>query len=397
MHKDNLVNQAVEACKQSRVCFCKFISANDSGETGGHQCGIYIPKNSIKLIFDREYQKGSNKDRKATIRWQGESGFETESRFIYYGTGTRNEYRITRFGKGFELLDENSTGNLLVLAKMAEDHYEGYMFERDSDIEDFLSAFAMSPTDTNSLINVTNKITGVDDRIRLFDEFIKASGKSFPSTKEIAGEARRIVEITGKTSNALLAVKDPDIVLQEWLDAEYTLFKTMENNHYASYLLKPFESVEVLIEVANEMLNRRKSRAGKSLEHHLCRIFDYNGLKYDREPRTEKKKKPDFIFPGIKYYFEDKYSKNLVFLASKTTCKDRWRQILNEADRIKTKHLFTLQQGISGNQLEEMEDENVVLVCPGQYINSFPKLYRDKILSLQKFVSTTKIKTNIRG
>jgi type II restriction enzyme len=146
---------------------------------------------------------------------------------------------------------------------------------------------------------------------------------------------------------------------------------------------------------ANEMLNRRKSRAGKSLEHHLCNIFNYNSLKYEYQPRTEKNKKPDFIFPAVKYYFEDKYNKNLVFLASKTTCKDRWRQILNEADRIKTKHLFTLQQGISGNQLEEMADENVVLVCPAQYMDSFPKKHREKILSLQKFVNTTKAKTAI--
>jgi len=396
MHKGDLVTQAAESCKQSSICFCKFISANDSGETGGHQSGIYIPKNSIKLIFDKAYQKGSNKDRKATIRWQGESGFETESRFIYYGKGTRNEYRITRFGTGFELLDKNSTGNLFVLAKMAEDFYEGYVLEGDLEIEEFLAGFGMSPVDTNNLINVTNKIDGENARTRLFDKFIKASGNSFPSTEEIAGEARRIVELTGKDGNALLSVSNPDRVLQEWLDVEYTLFKAMENSHYASYLLKPFESIGVLIKVAIKMIQRRKSRAGKSLEHHLRTIFDYNYLKYDYQPRTEKNKTPDFIFPGIKYYFDDKYGTSMVFLASKTTCKDRWRQILNEADRIKTKHLFTLQQGISGNQLEEMDDENVVLVCPEQYINSFPPPHRDKILSLQKFVNMTKIKTKIQ-
>ena len=35
--------------------------------------------------------------------------------------------------------------------------------------------------------------------------------------------------------------------------------------------------------------------------------------------------------------------------------KDRWRQVLNEADCIETKYLFTLQQGISKNQLREMK------------------------------------------
>lgn len=49
----------------------------------------------------------------------------------------------------------------------------------------------------------------------------------------------------------------------------------------------------------------------------------------------------------------------LVFLGAKTTCKDRWRQVLNEADRIETKYLFTLQQGISKNQLREMKHEHL--------------------------------------
>jgi type II restriction enzyme len=396
MPVDNLVNEAIESCRQSKLCFCKFISANDSGETGGHQSGIYIPKNSIKLIFDRLFEKGSNKDRKVIIRWQGGSGFETESRFIYYGMGTRNEYRITRFGKGFDLLTPDSTGNLFVLVKMHDDFYEAYMFDTEEDIENFLSAFGMSPTDTNRLINVTNLISDENSTAKLFSDFVKASGKSFPSTDEIAKEARRITEKIGKRGNAELSVENPDGVLLKWLEIEYGLFKTMENTYYASYLQKPFDSVETLVVVANEMLNRRKSRAGKSLEHHLCKIFDCNNLNYDYQAKTEKNKKPDFIFPGIKYYFEDKYSNNLIFLASKTTCKDRWRQILNEADRIKTKHLFTLQQGISGNQLEEMEDENVVLVCPEQYLKSFPAEYRGKILTLQKFVSFTKNKIDVR-
>lgn len=74
-------------------------------------------------------------------------------------------------------------------------------------------------------------------------------------------------------------------------------------------------------------------------------------------------------------------------LASKTTCKDRWRQILNEADKIKIKHLFTLQQGISENQLAEMFKYNVQLVVPETYLKSFSEKYRDRILTLGKFVS----------
>ena len=80
-------------------------------------------------------------------------------------------------------------------------------------------------------------------------------------------------------------------------------------------------------------------------------------------------------------------TEKLCMLASKTTCKDRWRQILNEANRLRQteKYLFTLQQGISPQQLKEMACEKVVLVVPKSYINTYPKEFRCKILTLAQF------------
>ena len=51
-------------------------------------------------------------------------------------------------------------------------------------------------------------------------------------------------------------------------------------------------------------------------------------------------------------------------LAVKTTCKDRWRQILSEADRIPRKHLLTLEAPISLAQTNEMTGAGVHLVIP---------------------------------
>ncbi|EJA5030400.1 hypothetical protein MU985_004932 [Salmonella enterica] len=41
-------------------------------------------------------------------------------------------------------------------------------------------------------------------------------------------------------------------------------------------------------------------------------------------------------------------------LAYKSTCKDRWRQMLNEAVRIPDKHLLTLESSICENQTNEI-------------------------------------------
>ena len=131
----------------------------------------------------------------------------------------------------------------------------------------------------------------------------------------------------------------------------------------------------------------RKSRAGKSLEHHLADIFTHNQLLFEEQVITEENKKPDFVFPNGKCYHNITFPGELLtVLGAKTTCKDRWRQVLNEADRVDDKYLFTLQQGISSNQLKEMQDYNLHLVVPHKYLTSFPKEYRSGICDLSAFI-----------
>ena len=115
---------------------------------------------------------------------------------------------------------------------------------------------------------------------------------------------------------------------------------------------QPFKDVSSFVDLANKILNRRKSRAGKSLEHHLASVFDASKIIYEEQVITEENKRPDFIFPDGQCYHNFSFPDALlVSLAAKTTCKDRWRQVINEADRIPEKHLFTLQPTISKNQL----------------------------------------------
>ena len=77
-------------------------------------------------------------------------------------------------------------------------------------------------------------------------------------------------------------------------------------------------------------------------------------------------------------------------LAVKTTCKDRWRQILNEADRIKRKHLLTLQEGVSEEQFREMKDAGVQLVIPTPLIAKFPTSVRPYLETLDRFIAEAK-------
>ncbi len=385
---NDILASAIQSCIDGDVSFSKFITANDTGATGGHQSGFHIHKNSWSLFFNTPGTKGENKDVFVKIKWQND--IETDSRFIYYGVGTRNEYRLTRFGKGFPYLRDENVGDLLVIAKRDDKYYEAFLLSTDDDIEEFFNAFGITSTDTNGLLPDTSVQSFENELIKFFEDYIKNLTVEFPPTSEIATAARNIFYQAYKRST-LSVLREPDKEIISWLATEFDLFRFLENDRYSHLIKKPFPSVDDLITVANKILNRRKSRAGKSLEHHLSETFNIWKLEYDSQPVTEANKKPDFIFPNIDVYFNEPVGSNkLIFLGAKTTCKDRWRQIIGEADRIPNKHLFTLQQGISGNQLEEMKLSGITLVVPSPYLSSFPSEHRKDIWTFSKFLNYTK-------
>ena len=114
MRKMSVATQAVQTAMNGKLTFTKFLSANDTGLTGGHQAGIYISKPSVPVLFEEAGIKGQNKEKWVKVLWQ--DTFETNTRFIYYGQGTRNEYRITNFGKNFPFLRSEYTGALFIIA-----------------------------------------------------------------------------------------------------------------------------------------------------------------------------------------------------------------------------------------------------------------------------------------
>lgn len=147
-----ILNSAIVKVQNAKYAFCRFITANDTGKNGSHQAGFYIPKCAAALLFDTPGVKGENKDKMVKVKWQDD--FTTDSRFIYYGQGTRNEYRITRFGKGFPFFEEDNVGDLLIIAQQSEDYYYGFVLQTDQDIDDFFAYFNLSPE------SYTSKYTG---------------------------------------------------------------------------------------------------------------------------------------------------------------------------------------------------------------------------------------------
>ena len=104
-----LTMQAIQSVYNSRQAYCKFLSANDTRATGGHQGGILISKSAMGMMFRQDTDEHIMK-RTVEISWQND--LQTHSCFTYYSS--KNELRITKFGRDFPLLSPEQTGSLFV-------------------------------------------------------------------------------------------------------------------------------------------------------------------------------------------------------------------------------------------------------------------------------------------
>lgn len=250
-------------------------------------------------------------------------------------------------------------------------------FEKESTRVDFLSRYILE------LIGIELE----DPEANTIDSIIDRFGMTFPGTKEFSALARQ-------TLPEVSAHNDPDIAIMAWLDHEESMFRRLEKRIVAERISQGWidkngeVDVDGFIKYSTSTRNRRMSRMGHAFENHLAAIFDEHKIVYEAQKKTEKGKKPDFIFPGIKQYFDAGYSVNLLtMLAAKSTCKDRWPQVLSEAERLEKKHLITLELSISESQTDTMRDSGVQLIVPSQIQSSYNASQRKWLWCLTDFVA----------
>jgi EcoRII C terminal len=218
------------------------------------------------------------------------------------------------------------------------------------------------------------------------DELLLKFPDDLPRTDEFARFARDTL------FEKVSVLEAPDEALLAWLDHEEKLFRRHEylriEKRLPSFHTKEKIDVDGSTAFFKSIFNARMSRMGFSLEHHLEAIFSQAKLKYSRGKITERTSKPDFIFPGIAEYHDAGFSpQRLTMLASKSSLKDRWRQMTREADRIEYKHLFTLQPGISVQQTDEIRTQKVQLVIPRSIHGSYRQEQQTQLMDLSAFLS----------
>jgi hypothetical protein len=228
-----------------------------------------------------------------------------------------------------------------------------------------------------------------DDCATELDRMLGPFKGKFPKSTELAALARSSLPEVDVASSA-------DTALTLWLEREEQLFRRLERHVVSSRLSTGFFSdnkadVDGFLTFSMSVQNRRKSRMGLSLEHHLEFIFRSLGLRYSRGARTEGTARPDFLFPGQAEYADANFDADrLLMLGAKSTCKDRWRQVLAEAARIPRKHLLTLEPSISENQTTQMQAHALQLVVPLPIHPTYSNGQRQWLMSLDDFIGVAR-------
>lgn len=387
------------------VWYVKRLTANDTQANGSHQAGPHVGKEFLFRMFPTIARRDiKNPDTRFVLHVDSHAD-SREVRAVYYNnkfhdnpkTG-RNEARITGFGgSASALLDAESTGAIAVLAfgigddgAATECHVWVCRHETEEDIvEDRIGpvepgkaviwppaqlALPIAPAPRSSCF--------LDDA-----EIPLAWLAKFPTGMQLISKSIEMRPDTGL---------NPDQRLLRRRACEYEIFLSVERAVEMPNIRAGFGTIDDFVARAQSILQRRKSRAGRSLELHTRQIFIEERLKehehFSAQPESEANKRPDFIFPSEAAYKDGSFpAEKLRMLAVKTTCKDRWRQIVKEADRIDEKHLLTLQEGVSENQFQEMVDAKVRLVVPAKIIESYPKSIRPHLQTLESFIGDLRL------
>lgn len=388
------------------VWYAKRLSGNDTLANGSNQAGPYLQKEFLFELFPTiNRQDTENPDCYFDLYIDSHSDAR-KVRAVWYNNklrgGTRNETRLTNFGgNSSALLDPESTGSISVFVFMLK--HDGSAKECHvwvcNRIEEDLLEERIGPVEPKQFVIWRPGLSELHIDIRSgtskgnstcsldLENFPPEWLTAFPTGIQLI---RKTIEL--KPLHGLC----PDVRLLRRRKCEFELFKSVEKHMWMPKISHGFSSIENFLGLANTILQSRKSRSGKSLEYHTSEIFSEDGFRenidFDHGPVIENTKRPDFLFPSVTAYEDKNFPSNrLRMLATKTTCKDRWRQILQEADRINTKHLLTLQEGISENQFTEMRDSGVCLVVPKGLHSSYPESVRPHLITLEEFMGEVRL------
>jgi hypothetical protein len=372
--------------------YTKRLAPNDTGLTKSHQVGPYIPKPvAFPLLGLPEDARPQADDERLWSYWLVSHDQRGELRLVYYLS--KDECRLTRFGgKASPIQNPESTSRILVLAFRGADGVLEAWLARDDEEEDLVED------------RIGQVVPGIPIRRRVVDGQLRLD-ELFPTTTDVCDCTMAdlppawALEFPAPTALSAEALRrfggghlDVDTRLMRRFECEYRLFRTVEDAHVLPTVTGGFPRVEDFVSVAMSVINRRKSRAGRALELQLETVFKEEEVPFERQVMTEPGSVVDFLFPSLdRYQVAPLGDQGIHMLAVKTTLKDRWRQVLQEAKKVSPKHLFTLDEGVSLATYQDMKSRGLELVVPQRRVAHFPEPVRNEVMTLGRFLDLVRV------
>ena len=182
--------------------------------------------------------------------------------------------------------------------------------------------------------------------------------------------------------NHILCSRAADIVLSGYSAKDIkknfsSLFAKMQDEIYQQYLLSQNLAGQKIIDniiikngkVDFEEMNSffmsifqsRKSRAGKAFEYIIREMFSRLSYPFAEQVNINGAT-PDFLMPS-ENHFRSRPLDSIIFTA-KRTLRERWRQVVTEANQSYGFFLATIDEKITMSQLKQAADNKIYIVLP---------------------------------
>lgn len=383
--------------KSSRV-LVKKLARNDCGwadsAANGHQNGVYVPREIREAGFFPEV-RNTNPDKPHILDTLFETFWpstgETKLSSLKHYTNKGTEMQFTRVPRNeFTGLTPASwlLGGTLDYPVGGAHHWFMVIDSESEEAELLESMFALdsdfhfalfSPDDLpgEPLDEADQLIEELAHALRdgTLDEFIRRASE-IPATEDFALQAQEswLVENHKEAIDPWLTPNPGDVIMRISRDIEYTLFKRAEVRFRAAQVLRTISArtdlasavVRGFPELDATFLSAaqtRKSRAGRSFEHHVARVFMDGNVRFEEQVILGSRR-PDFVLPDVMTLRSQTRSFDGAMIVSlKTTLRERWKQL--SLERINgAVFLATVDDRVTADAISDMANNGIHLLVP---------------------------------
>lgn len=397
---------------KSSTVFIKKLARNDcawaDSAENGHQNGVYIPREIRESDFFPPLQNSNSDkphifDARFWTVWPATGEAQHSALKHYSNKGT--EMHFTRVPRDeFNDLTPASwlVGGLLEHSMGETTHWFMVIDSASEEAELLESMFALDSDFHFALFDPTHLPTAEQDNTdQLIEDLAKAlregsldqfvlDASRMPASGEFAIQA----QIAWLEENNLEKM-DPwnipnpgDAVMRISRDIEYALYKQSEVRFRAAQVLRTMSMdanlVSAIVRGFPELdatflsaAQTRKSRAGRSFEHHVGRVFRDGCIRHE-EQVIFGSRRPDFVLPDVSTLRSKSRDFNDAAIVSlKTTLRERWKQLSLERFNGDV-FLATVDDRVTADAISDMADNGIRLVVPESLKKSKETCYSDK-------------------